>query len=69
MAYLGIQAGVSEESISNQSGDTLLLADDDNVAGIANSYADILRNRETATPVQVTPGSQTDGTYHGHGRR
>ena len=63
----GIQAGVNVETISNQSGDTLLLGDDE--ARIANSYADVIRNRETATPVLTTPGSQTDGTYHGRGRR
>lgn len=44
-----------EESISNQSGDTLLLCDDE--AETVHLYADVLRNRETATPVQVTPGS------------
>ena len=68
MTDLGIQAGVNEDSISNQSGDTLLLEDDTH-AVIVNSYAEILRNRESATPVEVTPGSQTDGTYHGRGRR
>ena len=68
MTDLGIQAGVNEDSISNQSGDTLLL-EDDTQAEIVNSYAEILRNRESATPVEVTPGSQTDGTYHGRGRR
>ena len=58
---------VNVDSISNQSGDTLLIADDE--AENVNSYADVLRNRESATPVQVTPGSQTDGSYHGRGRR
>ena len=67
MADPGIQEGVNDESISNQSGDTLLLADDE--AKIVNSYADIWRNRESATPVQITPSSQTDGTYYGRGRR
>lgn len=56
-----------DESISNQSGDTLLLCDDE--AETIHSYADVLRNRETATPVEVTPGSQTDGSYFGRGRR
>ena len=34
-----------------------------------NSYADAIHNRETVTPVQVSPGSQTDGTYFGCGCR
>ena len=74
MADLGISDGVNvdganivEETISNQSGDTFLLTDD--VAETVNSYADALRNRENVTPVEVTPGSQTDGSYFGRGRR
>ena len=35
----------------------------------ANSYADLLRVRETATRAEATPSSQTDGTYLGRGRR
>ena len=58
---------VNEETISNQSGDTLLLTDEE--LGTVNLYADVLRNRECATPVQVTLGSQTDGTYFGHSCR
>ena len=57
---------VKEGSICNQSGDTLLLTDDE--AEVAQSYADSLR-RETATPNETTPGSQTDENYLGHGRR
>ena len=53
----------NETTISNQSGDTLLLTD--NEEQTANSYANALRNRENATPVEVTPGSQTDGSYFG----
>lgn len=70
----------NEESISNLCGDTLLLGDDetvleneDNVTEMIeeniNTYADILR-RESATPVEVTPSSETDNeeAYLGHGR-
>ena len=74
MADPGIHVGVNvggvnanETTISNQSGDTLLSTDDE--AETVNSYADAFRNRENATPVQVTPGSQTDGSYFGRGRR
>ena len=74
MADLGIHNGANEdgtniveETISNQSGDTFLLTDD--VAETVHSYADALRNRESATPVEVTPSSQTDGSYFGRGRR
>ena len=65
MADPGIYDGVNanETSISNQSGDTLLLTDDE--AETVNSYAYALRNQENATAVQVTPGSQTDGSYYG----
>lgn len=34
-----------------------------------NSYADAIHNRETVMPIQVPPGSQTDGTYFGCGCR
>lgn len=70
----------SEESISNLSGDTFLLGDDErmlendeNVNEVAekniNTYADILR-RKSATPVEITPSSETDDeeAYLGHGR-
>ena len=67
MADLGIQASVNVESISNQSADTLLL--EDSQAETVNSYADLLRVCETATRAEVTPSSQTDGTYLGRGRR
>ena len=30
-----------------------------------NSYPDTIHNRETVMPIQVPPGSQTDGTYFG----
>ena len=58
MSDLGIQANANEDSISNQSGDTFLLTDDE--AGTVNTYADILHHRETTTPTPVTPSSQTD---------
>ena len=63
----GIEENVrdNEESITNQSGDTLLLTDDE--AEVVQSYADSLR-RETATPNEVTPGSETDESYLGRGR-
>ena len=53
----------NDESIVNQSGDTLLLTDEH-----INTYAEILR-REDSTPAQVTPGSDTRESYIGRGRR
>ena len=64
----GIQDDVraNEETISNQSGYTLLLMDDE--AEVVKSYVDIF-HPETATPNETTPCSQTDDIYLGHGRR
>ena len=51
------------ESISNQSGDTLLLYDDEENI---NTYADVLR-RERNNPIQIAPGSLAED-YLGRGR-
>ncbi len=56
----------NEGTISNQSGDTFLLTDDE--AEVVQSYAESLR-RETSTPNEITPGSQTEESYLGRGRR
>ena len=63
----GIQENVraNEGTISNQSGDTLLLTDDE--AKLVQSYAESLCH-ETMTPNETTPVSQTDESYLGCGR-
>ena len=53
---------VNDETISNQSGDMLLLCDDEEI----NTYADILR-RQRRVPVNSTLGLQAE-SYLGCGR-
>lgn len=59
-----IERNAEFETISNQSGDTLLLTDDETNV---RSYADILRRGNLTTPTETSPGSQTD-SYIGRGR-
>jgi len=53
------------EIISNQSGDTLLLTDDDSNVW---TYGDILQCENSSSPVRIAPGSQA-ASYLGRGRQ